>query len=154
MLMYVTFLYIWLPFPFFYFVCLFVPTRFVSFPVSCHCHSDTNMHFARPSLEHADRWVKSDRLLERRKEMRLVAIITHLHFVTSSSQQFDLFFNLFRSCLTLFKNTHLCLNTNIFIFLTVTIFVCIIESNLSFYRYVYYFLAITIIHICKIVRKI
>lgn len=52
----VAFLYIWLPFVclFFLFVC-FVPTHFVFFPVSCHCHSDTRMHFAQPSLEHAGR---------------------------------------------------------------------------------------------------
>lgn len=50
----VTFSYIWLSF-----VCLFfsvfVPTHFVFFPVSCHCHSDTLMHFTRPPLEHAGR---------------------------------------------------------------------------------------------------
>lgn len=48
------------------FFCLFVPTNFVFFPVSCHCHSDTRMYFARPSLEHADGYVQPDWLLKRK----------------------------------------------------------------------------------------
>lgn len=40
---------------FVFFFSLFVPTHFVFFPVSCHCHSDTRMHFAWSSLEHAGR---------------------------------------------------------------------------------------------------